>query len=404
MAPHQSADNSLNFESFVTRARELTPLIIAEADEAERLQHLTDKVVHAFQEAGLYRMLLPRELGGAELSLPEAMQVVESIARADGSTGWCLMVGNIELGTGGAFLPDCGIERVLAQGPDIVIAGQGIPHGVARPVEGGYQIQGDWSYASGIYHAAFIHTGCVLMQGDKPVINDAGVPEVLICHVPREQIERKENWDVIGLRGTGSYDYSITDLFVPKAMTHSIAISEPQRGGNQYTIGLTGFTAWGHTSFALGVGRHALDEIATLARNKENVFGHISDGASFQERYARAEAMYRSVHAFCYSAWDDLSETLAGGGQASLEQIALIRLAMRYLHEVVSDVCTFAYKAGGGVSLRGGPLQRCYRDIHAATQHILLSDQIMQDCGKVLMGAAQENATWTILGLRGDSE
>ena len=137
MAPHQSADNSLNFESFVTRAQGLTPLVIAEADEAERLQHLTDTVVHAFQEAGLYRMLLPRELGGAELSLPEAMQVVETNARADGSTGWCLMVGNIELGTGGAYLPDRGIERVLAQGPDIVIAGHGIPRGVARPAGGG---------------------------------------------------------------------------------------------------------------------------------------------------------------------------------------------------------------------------------------------------------------------------
>ena len=400
MTLDQSAEDPPNFGYFMTRAQELTALVSAEADEAERLHHMTDKVVHAFQEAGLYRMLLPRELDGAELSLSEAMQVVETIARADGSTGWCLMVGNIESGTGGAYLSDLGVERVFAQGSDIVIAGQGIPRGVARSVEGGYQIQGDWSYASGIYHAAFIHTGCVLMQDDKPVLNDAGVPEVLICHVPREEIEIKENWDVIGLCGTGSFDYSITDLFVPEEMTHSMGISEPQRGGNQYTIGLTGFTAWGHTTFALGVGRHALDEVAVLARSKKNVFGRMCEGPSFQERYARAEAMYRSVRAFCYSAWDDLSATLASGGQASLEQIALVRLAMRYLHEVVSDVCTFAHKAGGGVSLRGGALQRCYRDIHAATQHILLSDQIVQDCGKVLMGAAEENAKWTILGLR----
>ncbi len=186
MTLDQSAENPPNFGYFMTRAQELTALVSAEADEAERLHHMTDKVVHAFQEAGLYRMLLPRELDGAELSLSEAMQVVETIARADGSTGWCLMVGNIESGTGGAYLSDLGVERVFAQGSDIVIAGQGIPRGVARSVEGGYQIQGDWSYASGIYHAAFIHTGCVLMQDDKPVLNDAGVPEVLICHVPRE--------------------------------------------------------------------------------------------------------------------------------------------------------------------------------------------------------------------------
>ncbi len=145
MTLDQSAENPPNFGYFMTRAQELTALVSAEADEAERLHHMTDKVVHAFQEAGLYRMLLPRELDGAELSLSEAMQVVETIARADGSTGWCLMVGNIESGTGGAYLSDLGVERVFAQGSDIVIAGQGIPRGVARSVEGGYQIQGDWS-------------------------------------------------------------------------------------------------------------------------------------------------------------------------------------------------------------------------------------------------------------------
>jgi len=391
---------AFSFAYFKARAEELVPLVMAEADEAERLRHMTDTVVRTFQETGLYRMLMPRELGGAELPLPEAMQVVETISHADGSTGWCLMVGNIQSASGGAFLSDAGVARVFADGPDVMIAGQGIPRGFAHRVDGGYQIHGDWSYGSGIYHAEYIHTGCVLMQGDAPVMHADGMPEVLICHVPRKQIQLKDNWDVLGLRGTGSFDYSIADLFVPEEMTHSIAIREPHRGGNQYTLGLTGYTAWGHTTFALGVGRRALDEIAELARTKENVFGRLCDGASFQESYARNEAMYRSVRAFCYSVWDDLSDTLGRDEPASLEQIALIRLAMRYLHEVVSDVCTFAYKAGAGVSLRGGAFQRCYRDIHAGTQHILLSDQIVQDCGKVLMGAASENATWTILGLR----
>lgn len=396
----QSTDSGLDFDHFVRHAEALSELISAEADEAEKLRHMTDRVVAAFKEAGLYRMLLPRELGGAELLFPQAMEIVESVARADGSTGWCLMVANIEVGTGGAYLPDSGAERLFADGPDIVIAGQGIPRGFARPVEGGYRIHGDWSYGSGIYHADFIHTGCILMRGDEPVINANGLPEVLICHVPRADIDLKDDWDVIGLRGTGSFDYSIAALFVPEEMTHSLAIREPQRGGLQYSVGLTGFTTWGHTSFALGVGRRALDEIADLACRKESIFGKMSDGASFQERYARAEAQYRAARELCYSAWSDLSENLDSGSPASLEQIALVRLGMRYLHEVVSEVCTFAYKSGGGVSLRGGALQRCYRDIHAATQHILLSDQIMQDCGKVLMGAAEEEAQWTILGLR----
>ena len=111
-----------------------------------------------------------------------------------------------------------------------------------------------------------------------------------------KDVEIKDNWDVIGLRGTGSFDYAIHDVFVPEELTHLGEDREPIYGGCQYTVGFTGFTAWGHTAFALGVGRHALDEIKQLARTKQNVFGRIGDGASFQQRYARAEAMYRSAY------------------------------------------------------------------------------------------------------------
>jgi alkylation response protein AidB-like acyl-CoA dehydrogenase len=383
------------------RARTLGPLVAGEAGEAERLRHLTDAVVDAFKDAELYRLLLPEELGGFDMPLVEAMQVVETVSCADGASGWCLMVGNIEVGTAGAYLSDPGIAVVFAKGKDLLIAGQGIPNGIAEPTDGGYRIRGDWSYGSGIQHADFIHTGCVLVdERQQPVVNELGLPEVVICHVPRDQIELKDNWDVLGLRGTGSYDYSIADQFVPEAMTHSFGISAPLRGSYQFTLGLTGYTAWGHTSFALGVGRHALDALAELAQSKGNIFGLLGDGASFQERYARAEATYRAARAFCYASWSDLCESMAKERPASLEQIALIRLAMRHIHDAVSEVCTFAHKAAGGVSLRSGELQRCYRDIHAATQHILLSDQIMQDAGKVLIGMAAPDARWTILGLR----
>ena len=299
------------------------------------------------------------------------------------------------------YLSDAGIEQIFGHGNEILIAGQGIPRGYARAVEGGYLIHGDWSYGSGIYHADYIHTGCILMDGDQPVMNDNGMPEVIICHVEKKDIALKDNWDVMGLRATGSFDYSIDEMFVPSELCHSFSLSKPLRGPNMYSLGLVGYTTWGHTSFALGVGRRALDEVAELARTKGNVFGLLGEGASFQERFARAEANYRSARAFCYSAWQDISDTLASDNTVSKPQIALVRLAMRHIHETVSDVCTFAHKAGGGVSLRPSVLQRCYRDIHAGTQHILLSDQIMQDCGKVLSGMDSESEQWTILGLKG---
>lgn len=396
----ESDQGSLRFADFMRIARELRPLVAADADEAERLRHMTDRVVAAFKGADLYRILTPKALGGAELPWVEAMRIVEQIALADGSSGWCVMVGAVVLGHSGAYLPSAAAEAIFAKGSDLLIAGHGPPQGRARPVPGGYRISGHWSYASGIHHANVVRCGCLLMDGDKPVMGPVGIPEVLLCHVDRKDVEIEDNWNVIGLGGTGSYDYAIHDVFVPRESTFLGEDRTPVRGGYAYKIGLTGFTAWGHTGFALGVGRHALDEIAQLAQTKRNVFGLLGEGTSFQQRYARAEAMYRSVRAFCYAVWTDLDETCARQQPASLEQIALLRLGLTYVHEVVSEVCAFAHKAAGGVSLRQGTLQRCFRDIHAATQHVHLSDQITQDVGKVLLGMAGKDATWTIIGLK----
>ncbi|MGR8949704.1 MAG: acyl-CoA dehydrogenase family protein [Gammaproteobacteria bacterium] len=400
MVANLARNEAATFEHLMERAEALRRFVESQADEAENLRHMTDATVETFHAEGLYRMLLPKELGGSELTWVEAMRVTEKIAYADGAAGWCLMVGNIEVGAGGAYLSDAGVAHLFSHGNEILIAGQGIPRGYATKVDGGYMIHGDWSYGSGIYHADYIHTGCILMDGGKPVMNDNGLPEVIICHVEKKDIRLKDNWDVMGLRGTGSFDYSIDEMFVSEDLCHSFSLKEPLRGSNNHSVGLVGYTTWGHTSFALGVGRRALDEVAEIARTKGNVFGLLGDGASFQERYARAEAQYRSARELCYSAWQDLCDTLGSGGKASKEEIALIRLAMRHIHETVSDVCTFAHKAGGGASLRSSVLQRCYRDIHAGTQHILLSDQIVQDCGRVLLGMSPDAEQWTILGLK----
>jgi alkylation response protein AidB-like acyl-CoA dehydrogenase len=388
------------FAELLAAARDLRPFIEARADEAERLTHMHDEVVDAMMAAGLYKMLFPKVLGGAELRLAEALEVNEAVAIADGSTGWCLMVGAIELCNAGAYLPDSGVEEMFANGSDMVVAGQGIPNGRARAVDGGYQISGEWRYASGIYHAQYIHTGCVLMDGDKPVMDANGNVELVLCHVPKSDIVMVEDWDTIGLRGTGSYDYSIDDVFVPADMTYQYIDTPVMRGGAMYRIGIVGWTAWGHTSFALGVGRRALDELAELARTKKNVFGLIGEGSSFKEKFALAEAQYRAARAFCYEAWSDLDDAMARDEYPSLEGIAMIRLAMRHIHEVVSQITTFAHRSGGGVTLRPSILQRCYRDLHAGTQHILLSDQIAQDCGTVLLGMAKEGAGWSVLGLQ----
>ena len=392
-----------SFEDLRRAANDILPLVEAEADEAERLYHLTDRVVAEFRRKGLYALLTPKVLGGAEMPYVEAMELVERVAAVDGSAGWCMMVEGVMGASLGSFLPDQGARTVFPNGADVTMAGNGVPRGFARPVDGGFLIKGHWAYGSGIYHAEWIHSGCFIMDGEKMKLNQDGAPEIVLCQHPKSSIELKGNWDVLGLRGTGSYDYTLKEpeLFVPAHMCYMFDAVEPARGGPQYGTGLVGFTSWGHTSWALGVGRRALDELAKLARGRADVFGKLCDSASFRQFFADAEAKYRAARALVYSAWDALSERVAKGEKPNLEEIALIRLAMRHLHNVISDLSTFAHRAARGASLRPSQLQRCYRDIHAGTQHILLADEIMQECGKVLLGATGADARWTMFGVKG---
>ena len=405
MNPGETQERTASSSSFaeLKRAAEaLLPLVESEADEAEAQYHQTDRLVAELRRAGLYSLLIPRSLGGSELPYVEAMALVESVSRADGSAGWCMMVEGVMGASSGAFLPEEGARTIYPDGADVTMAGNGVPRGFARPVDGGYMIKGNWAYGSAIYHAEWIHSGCFVMDGDEMKMTD-GHPVVVLCHHPRDTIELKGNWDVLGLRGTGSFDYTTVDdeLFVPAGQCFMFDSPTQIRGGIQYDSGLVGMTSWGHTSWALGVGRRALDELAGLARERADLFGRLCESPTFKLSFADAEAKYRAARAFVYSAWDSLCESAARGEPANVEQLALIRLAMRHIHNVISEVSTFAHRATRGASLRQGVLQRCYRDIHSGTQHLLLADEIIQECGRVLLGETGDNAKWTVFGVDG---
>jgi alkylation response protein AidB-like acyl-CoA dehydrogenase len=381
---------------------DLLPLIEAEADAAEQQQHQSDQVVAELRRHGVYSMLLPKVLGGAELSFVDAMRLVERLSWADASTAWCTMVPGVVLASTGAYLPDEGAKTIFGKGPDVTIAGNGVPRGYARRVDGGYMIRGHWAYGSAIYHAEWVHSGCFLMEDGKMKIGPDGAPEIILMHHPKDTVILKGNWDTLGLRGTGSFDYvqKGEEVFVPEAMTYRFDGPEQRRGGIEYAIGLVGFTAWGHTSWALGVGRRALDEIRRLANERSDVFGLLADSRTFRKSYAEAEGKYRSARAFVYEGWESIAESSAAGKKPTLEQIALVRLAMRHVHDVISETSTFAHKASRGVSLRASKLQRAFRDIHSGTQHLLLADEIQTEVGRVLLGRAGAGASWKMFGVQ----
>lgn len=389
------------YSQLMRAAEAMLPMVEAEANEAERLTHMTDKVVGEFRKAGLNLMLTPKELGGAQLSYSDSMRIVDKMSHADGSTGWCLMVECVMGGSMGSMLPDEGAATVFGKTPDIIAAGNGVPRGFAREVDGGYMFKGNWSYGSGIHHAEWIHSGCFVMDGDKMRMLEGGVPDIVLMHHPRDTIKLTGNWDTLGLRGTGSYDYTLADgeIFIPSKMTYKFNNAVPKRGGLQYSAGLVTITAWGHTAWALGVGRRTLDELAKMSHGRVDVFGKMTDGAAFRQKFAEAEAKYRSARAFTYDSWGAVDDAYAKGREATVQEIACIRMAMKHLHGVISENATFAHIASRGVSLRPGLLQRCYRDVHGGTQHVLLADEIMQECGRVMLGAISKDAHWAMFGL-----
>ena len=370
------------------RARALVPLADEWADYGDTEGRIADPVVARFHDDGLYAMWVPKVLGGAELDPVQSLEVLENVSYGDASAGWVLMASCLSIGTGGAYLSDDATSEMWADGKRPVIAGQGTRPGTATPTDGGYVLSGAWSFASGIKHGTHIHT--------LGVIDTTGEPRIFV--VPVEKATLIDNWDVIGLRGTGSIDYTMDNVFVPEGYTHFATVAHSERGGSLYNIGIIGFATICHSGWALGVGRRLLDELATLARDKAGRAGAQSDSVSFQEGFARAEGTFRAARTLVYATWSDVLATLDKGEHLSVRQHTLIRLALANVTQALHDVANFVYLAAGTTSLRRGTIQRLLRDVHAGTQHVTSSPPVVQTVGRELLGLA-DGMRWQFLDL-----
>jgi alkylation response protein AidB-like acyl-CoA dehydrogenase len=371
------------------RARALVPLIDEYAEFADDKGELATPVVDAFHRDGLFAMWVPERLGGSELGPVDALEVIANVSYGDASAGWVQMAACLSIGTGAAYLADEAVDEIFVGVERVpVIAGQGTRPGVATTTEGGYLLTGDWSFASGIKHGSHIHT--------LAIIEETGEPRIFVVSV--EKATLIDNWDVIGLRGTGSIDYTMRDVFVPEGFSHFAVTETPKRGGNVYHLGIIGFATICHSGWAIGVGRRMLDELAKLAREKTGRAGAQVDNAAFHEGFGKAEATFRAAHAFVLESWRDVEETLATGEVLSVRQHTLIRLALTHLTASLHDVANFVYLAAGTTSLRRGTLQRLLRDVHAGTQHVTSSPPVLQACGRQLAGLA-EGQIWRFLEL-----
>ena len=213
-----------------------------------------------------------------------------------------------------AFLPDSAIERLYAPGTENRFSGQGTPTGMLKKVDGGYLLNGKWSYASGIYHATHTHTAALVDDGTGHPAKDANGDVIVLCaHAEVGNHELLGNWNVLGLRATGSIDYGAKDVFIPDDMVFPILTAEPQRQKEFFSLGVVGLAAIGHCGWAIGASRRMLDEIAGFARAKTGRAGLLGESDKFWFDYGRAEARVRAARAFLFEVWRDVEASHRGG-------------------------------------------------------------------------------------------
>ena len=382
--------------SIVAAAQSLAPAVHAAADEAERTRQTPPALAAALTEAGIYQMYLPRSVGGPETPPLVAFRVVEELSQADGSVGWCAMIASAVSLNVGRLPPEVG--RELAGAPaDFRGAGSARVGGRCREVAGGYQVKGRWNFASGIQNANWLNCTCVMMDGDTPRQTASGTPVLRVAWVPREQVTIVDTWSVMGMRGTGSQDFTVDDVFVP-ARRSFLADDPPAETGPLYDRRAWYVTLWTPTAAnALGIARGAIDSLAELATTEASTLSTalLRDRPMVQARIGEAEAIISAARAYVFDAVGQVWDTVCAGKAPSDRPIAQARLALVHaMHESVRAVDKVFHAAGTNAIYTRHPLERAFRDVHVAVQHGAALPGYFKSAGKVLLGLRPGDPGW----------
>jgi alkylation response protein AidB-like acyl-CoA dehydrogenase len=366
----------------------LVPLIEASADEGERERRLPPALVDAFTEARLFKLCVPRGLGGDELDFLSTLRVFEAVARVDGAAGWTLMIG-AEGGLFTAFLDEEGGREVTGD-ERTILAGSLNPNGRAAAVDGGYRVTGQWPFASGCQHSQWLLGTTILFEDGRPKMEAGGtMPVMLSTFSPAAECTILDTWKVAGLRGTGSHDFTVSDAFVPGRRAFSMMTTRPRFDGPLYRFPIVSFLSLGIGAVALGIARHAIDALVELASAKTPTGARslLRERGIVQTEVAEAEGVVLSARAFFYEATAEAWQDLEAGREVDMPGRARLRLAAANAARSAARAIDLMYDAGGGSSLyEKCPLERCLRDIRALTQHIAVATPNYEGIGRVFLG------------------
>jgi indole-3-acetate monooxygenase len=369
----------------------LTPELSERAAEGEARRTMPPDLVEKLRTAGLFDMGRPRSLGGLELDPLTQMQVIEQLSRADGSAGWTVMIGDSSMFF--AWLDPEVAREMIGNDTQFASSSTAAPLGRAVPDDtGNFTVNGRWPFASGCLHATWSQLGMFVMNGNSPRMVPGRGPDWRLAFCRSTAVEIHDTWDALGLRGTGSHDVSVKGLRVPAEHVAAPFFEPARHDGPLWRIPFFTLLAVTHAGFPLGVARRALDEFTTLATSKRRgaATSCVAETGDAQIVLARAEGGLQAARAFVLDALGELWTTACAGDTPNLELRARVQLAVLNAHRAAeAAVDTLLPLAGAAGVYSSRPLQRCFRDIHTAGQHIFVSADAWKRYAQLRLGIDQ---------------
>lgn len=384
-------------KTLLERADAIAPIVAEDLDEAERERRLTDRTFEAMKDEGLLGVWVPESLGGLESTPREGFELFEKVAQVHGSAAW-----NLWIWSTGAALSSSSSEESIAEsyvdGPASAVGAGGIfPFNPAEIVEGGYRVTGRWPFCSGSSHAKWVGGGIMVMENGRPRMTPMGIPEMRFVSFPREEAEIVDTWHVVGLRATSSNDVAVENAFAPDYRTS--AFGGPTVRGKHFQGPLYRFPVMGILGapigiIATGIAQRSIDEFIKLGKTKtaRTSQSRISENLVIRSEVAKAHAAVQSARSWLYEMVDQTWETVLRGDDVSLEQRLDLSLAGTNATRSAAYATDLMHTAAGGTSVfQTSPIERCFRDVHAATQHAGTSPRNFDTLGGMLFGELPDN-------------
>jgi alkylation response protein AidB-like acyl-CoA dehydrogenase len=370
----------------IDNVRALLPTIRARRDDIEQARRLPADVVKGLRDTGIFSLGVPRAIGGQEATPVELMEAIETVATADGSAGWCAMIGTSG-NTSAGYINERGAREVWAD-PSAPTAGIAAPAGAAVREDKGVRVSGRWAFASGITHCDWVWAGCMVMDNGKPRMTPMG-PEIIHVCMPVKDVQIHDTWHVSGLCGTGSNDFSANDVYIPNHRIFALLDPSGHRSEPLYRMPPVQLFVFGLATVAIGIARAALDELAQLALTKVPTLyqAPLADRPGAQIGLARAEAALGGARAFLYETAQDMWDTVVAGKPVSSRQLALARVAAANAVETGASIAKTANTLAGGSAIYvSSSMQRHARDAEAMTHHFTVAPHVWEEAGRVMLG------------------